>query len=170
MANAPPAATRAPVGTVLARRWRVVGRVGQGGMGEVYAAEAVDGGARVAVKVLRPELASDAQVLSRFLEEGRTCMRLVHPNIVRVLDCVADDEGRPCLVMELLEGVPLSAYTQNGGRVAPAQAVPILQGVLAALGAAHARGVVHRDLKPDNVFLAREPGGAFVVKVLDFGM
>ena len=79
--------------------------------------------------------------------------------------------GRPYLVMELLEGVPLGAYTQNGGRVPLAQAVPILQGILAGLAAAHAQGIVHRDLKPDNVFLdARRRTGTFVVKVLDFGI
>ena len=72
--------------------------------------------------------------------------------------------------MELLEGVPLSAYTRSGGRVPLAQAATILQGILAGLGAAHAQGIVHRDLKPENVFLAREPNGAFTAKILDFGI
>ncbi len=139
-------------------------------MGEVYAADPLDGGTRVALKVLRPEFVGDAHVLSRFLEEGRTSMRLVHPNIVRVHASAQAEDGSPYLVMELLEGVPLGAYTQNGGRVPLAQAVPILQGILAGLAAAHAQGIVHRDLKPDNVLLTRDGGGTFVVKVLDFGI
>ncbi len=139
-------------------------------MGEVYAADPVQGGPRVALKVLRPEFVANAQVLSRFLEEARTSMRLLHPNIVRVLEGAQAEDGSPYFVMELLDGVPLGAYTANGGRVPLAQAVPILQGILAGLAAAHAQGIVHRDLKPDNVLLTRDAGGTFVVKVLDFGI
>ena len=155
---------------MLSRRWRVGNKLGEGGMGEVYAADPIGGGARVAIKVLRPEFVSDRDVLLRFLEEARTSMRLVHPNIVRVLEGAQAEDGSPYLVMELLEGVPLGAYTQNGGRVPLAQAVPILQGILAGLAAAHAEGIVHRDLKPDNVLLTRDASGTFVVKVLDFGI
>jgi eukaryotic-like serine/threonine-protein kinase len=164
------ASSRTLVGSVLAHRWRLTQKLGEGGMGEVYAAEQVGGGARVAVKVLRSEFLADPVVLSRFAEEGRACMRLVHPNIVRVLECAAVQDGSPYIVMDLLEGVPLGAYTQNGGRVPIAQAVAILQGMLAGLAAAHAQGVIHRDLKPDNVFLMRHSGDKFVVKVLDFGI
>ncbi len=161
---------RGLTGAVLARRWRVVGKLGEGGMGEVYAADPLEGGPRVAVKVLRREFTADADVRARFLEEGRTCMRLQHANIVRVIECAQADDGAPFLVMELLEGVPLGAYMQHGARVPLAQAAPILQGILSGLAAAHAHGVVHRDLKPDNVFLTRGPNGTFVVKVLDFGI
>jgi serine/threonine-protein kinase len=159
------------VGAILSRRWRLVLKLGEGGMGEVYAADSIDGpGPRVAIKLLRQEFHTDPSVLSRFLEEARTSMRLVHPNIVRVLEGAQAEDGSPYFVMELLEGVPLGAYTQNGGRVPLAQAVPILQGILAGLAAAHAQGIVHRDLKPDNVLLTRDGRGAFVVKVLDFGI
>jgi serine/threonine-protein kinase len=170
MATADAAPARALTGAVLSRRWRLLHKLGDGGMGEVYAAEPVDGGARVAIKLLRLEFLGDPQVLSRFLEEGHLCTRLVHPNIARMLECARAEDGSPYLVMELLEGVPLSAYTQNGGRIPIAQAVPILQGILAGLAAAHAQGVIHRDLKPDNVFLTRAPDGTFAVKVLDFGI
>jgi eukaryotic-like serine/threonine-protein kinase len=170
MVTADAAAARALTGAVLSRRWRLLQKVGDGGMGEVYAAEPVDGGARVAVKLLRPEFLGEPQVLSRFLEEGSLCSRLIHPNIARMLECATAEDGSPYLVMELLEGVPLGAYMQNGARIPLAQAVPILQGILGGLAAAHAQGVVHRDLKPDNVFLTRGPGGTFVVKVLDFGI
>jgi serine/threonine protein kinase len=169
MATADPA-QRNLVGAVLSRRWRLVRLLGEGGMGEVYAAEPVGGGTPVAVKILRPEYLTEPQVLARFLEEAQVCMRLIHPNIVRMLDSTSAEDGSPYLVMELLEGVPLGAYTDNGGRVPVAQAVPILQGILAGLAAAHAQGVVHRDLKPDNAFLTRAPDGTFVVKVLDFGI
>jgi serine/threonine-protein kinase len=170
MVTADPAAARALTGAVLSRRWRLLQKVGDGGMGEVYAAEPVDGGARVAVKLLRPEFLGEPTVLSRFLEEGSLNTRLIHPNIARMLECASAEDGSPYLVMELLEGVPLGAYMQNGARIPLAQAVPILQGILAGLAAAHAQGIVHRDLKPDNVFLTRGPGGTFIVKVLDFGI
>ncbi len=170
MATAAPFGSRSLTGAVLSRKWRLLHKLGDGGMGEVYAAEPALGGPRVAVKALRPEFLTEPQVLSRFLEEADTCLHLVHPNIVRFLECGTAEEGLPYLVMELLEGVPLGAYTQNGGRIAMAQAVPILQGVLAGLAAAHAHGVVHRDLKPENVFLTRGAEGTFVVKVLDFGI
>jgi len=169
MASADPA-QRNLVGAILSRRWKLVRLLGEGGMGEVYAAEPVGGGPPVAVKILRPEYLTEPQVLARFLEEAQLCMRLIHPNIVRMLESTTAEDGSPYLVMELLEGVPLGAYTDNGGRVPVAQAVPILQGILAGLAAAHAQGVVHRDLKPDNAFLTRAQDGTFVVKVLDFGI
>ncbi len=173
MATAAPfgaTANRSLAGAVISRKWRLVQKLGEGGMGEVYAAEPIDGTVRVALKILKPEFLGETQVLARFVEESRTCMRLIHPNIVRMLECGTAEEGSPYMVMEMLEGVPLGAYTQNGGRVPPAQAVPILQGILAGLAAAHAQGIVHRDLKPDNVFLTRAADGTFVVKVLDFGI
>jgi serine/threonine protein kinase len=170
MATANPADTRALTGAVLSRKWRLLQKVGDGGMGEVYAAEPVDGGTRVAIKLLRPEFLGEPTVLDRFLEEGSLCTRLIHPNIARMLECSSAEDGSPYLVMELLEGVPLGAYLQNGGRIPMAQAVPILQGILAGLAAAHAQGVVHRDLKPDNVFLTRAIDSTFIVKVLDFGI
>jgi serine/threonine-protein kinase len=167
-AHVTPPPTR--MGTLLARRWRLVQKLGEGGMGEVYVGEPLAVGPRVAIKILRAEFVADANVLGRFLDEARTCMRLAHPNIVHVLESATAEDGAPYIAMELLEGVPLGAYTANGGRVPPAQAAPILQGILAGLAAAHAKGIVHRDLKPDNVFLTRAPDGTFVVKLLDFGI
>jgi serine/threonine-protein kinase len=159
------------VGSVLARRWRLTQRVGKGTLAEVFVAEPLEGGSPVALKVLRAAF-SGSKVAARFVEEGKRAMRLVHPNIARTLECVAPEEGSEARfhVTEMLEGVPLSAYTRNGGRVPVAQAMSIAQGMLAGLAAAHAQGFVHLDLKPDNVFLVRQPGGTFVVKVLDFAM
>lgn len=139
-------------------------------MGEVYGADPIDGGPRVALKILRREFLASCDVLTRFLDEGRTCMRLVHPNIVRVIQCAQAEDGSPYLVMELLEGVSLGAYMRHGARVPLARAAPIVQGILSGLACAHANGIVHRDLKPANVFLNRDAKGAFGVKVLDFGI
>jgi serine/threonine-protein kinase len=170
MATAAPFGSPSLTGVILSRKWRLMGKLGEGGMGEVYAAEPVEGGSRVAVKILRQEFVSEPQVLARFKEEAQTCLRLIHPNIVRTFEYGAADGGAPYMVMEMLDGVPLGAYTQNGSRIPIAQAVPILQGILAGLAAAHAGGIVHRDLKPENVFLTRGADGTFVVKVLDFGI
>jgi eukaryotic-like serine/threonine-protein kinase len=170
MAAADPSLEQSLVGAILSRRYRLKQELGRGGMGAVYAAEPIDGGTLVAVKILHAHFLGDVQVLQRFMEEGRTCMRLKHPNILHVHECNTAEDGSPYLVMDLLEGVPLSAYTRNGGRVSMAHAVPILHGMLAGLEAAHTQGVVHRDLKPGNVFLAREPQGLFAVKLLDFGI
>jgi serine/threonine-protein kinase len=170
MANAGPSFDQSLVGAVLSRRFRLTQELGRGGMGTVYAASPVDGSPAVAVKILHPVYLDDEQVRRRFVEEGVTCIRLVHRNILRMHEVLTAEDGSPYLVMDLLEGVPLSAYTKNGGRIALAHAVPILQGILSGLGAAHEQGIVHRDLKPGNVFLARDEAGLFVVKILDFGI
>jgi serine/threonine protein kinase len=158
------------VGSVLSRRWRLVRNLGEGAIGQVYAAEPVSGGAPVAIKLLRADFHADTQVLARFVEEGRRSTQLIHPNIARVFDCAMAEDGQPYIVMELLEGVVLGAYTQRGGRVPMMQTVAVMQGILAGLAVAHAQRIAHGDLKPDNVLLTRHPNGTFVVKVLDFGM
>ena len=157
-------------GAILQDKYRLFRLIGTGGMGDVYEAAPVLGAGRHAIKILRPEFLEDPGIVARFLEEGRTCERLIHPSIVRVVETACAEDGSPYLVMEYLDGVPLSAYTRRGGRVPLAQAATIVQGLLAGLGAAHAQGVVHRDLKPDNVILAREAGGHFQPKILDFGI
>jgi serine/threonine-protein kinase len=158
------------VGAVLARRYRLTRKLGEGGMGTVYVGQSLTDGSNYAVKVLHPEYVSEPTVRERFVAEGRAYARLRHENVVRVFDSALAEDGTPFLVMELLEGVPLSAYTKEGGRIPPPQAVSILLSVLAALAMAHGQGIVHRDLKPDNVFLARSPEGHFTVKLLDFGI
>src|SRR5215475_13823805 len=112
---------RTLVGAILSRRFRLQKRLGEGGMGEVYAAEPVPGGppspgggSALAVKILLPEYVAEMSVLNRFLEEAATSQRLIHPNIVRVYECAQAEDGSPYILMELLDGVPLSAYTTNG--------------------------------------------------------
>jgi eukaryotic-like serine/threonine-protein kinase len=164
-----PAVETGLVGAVLSRRWRIASPIGSGGMGLVFVGEGVQDGRRVAIKVLRPELVSETLVRARFIEEAASTMRLHHVNILRVFEAAEAEDGSPYIVMELLDGVPLSAYV--GEPVPVPQAVTILRGVLHGLGAAHAGGIVHRDLKPENVFLARDAAtGQFVVKLLDFGI
>lgn len=158
------------VGAILSRRYPLKRVIGTGGMGTVYETQGPEDGRPLAVKVLAVDYLQDEEIKHRFLEEGRMCQRLIHPNIVRVLDVSQAEDGSPYIVMELLEGVPLSAYTRSGVRVPMLQAATILQGILAGLGVAHAQGIVHRELKPENVFLAREPNGAFSAKILDFGI
>ncbi len=158
-------------GAVLGKKFRVGKMIGHGGMGAVYAVTVEgDPTQKLAVKLLHAEHMSDPEILKRFIDEGRACERLVHPNIARVLETHVAEDGRPFIVMELLDGVPLSAYTKSGGRVPLLQSAIILQGVLAGLAAAHAQGVVHRDLKPDNVFLSRDEAGQYHAKILDFGI
>jgi serine/threonine protein kinase len=162
------------VGAILSRKYSLRRLIGTGGMGSVYEAQSIASEGQpaqtLAIKVLAIDFLTDEDIKHRFVEEGRMCQRLIHPNIVRVFDVGNAEDGTPYIVMEMLDGVPLSAYTRSGGRVPLAQAGIILQGILAGLGAAHAQGIVHRDLKPENVFLAREPNGAFTAKILDFGI
>jgi serine/threonine protein kinase len=158
------------VGAVLSGRWRLTKLLGEGGMGAVFAADGVRGEGRRAIKVLHPEYIGEEQVLRRFYAEAQASQRLSHPNIARVYEFAQAEDGSPYLVMELLEGIPLAAYVQPGVPHPVQQAAPIVHAILQALAEAHRQGVVHRDLKPDNVFLVREPSGRFIVKVLDFGI
>lgn len=144
-------------------------RIGSGGMGDVYAAEHTALGKRVAIKVLRRRYVTDDTVIARFIREGKLAARLRHPNIVDVTD-VAVIDGLPCLVMELLEGEPLSDRVSRDGPIPEDALADLLLPVVAALDHAHSEGVLHRDLKPGNVFLARGWNDEAIAKVLDFGI
>jgi serine/threonine-protein kinase len=156
-------------GTVLSDRY-VVGRVlGGGGMGDVY--EAVQRGLsrRVAIKLLKPELAKDPEMLSRFRREAEAAAALGHPNIVQVTDLCVEPGEMAYLVMEHLEGKSLDDILVAEGRLAPDRAVFIALQVLSALASAHAAQIVHRDIKPGNVFVMRTLAQD-IVKLLDFGV
>ncbi len=158
---------RRRVGTVVRRRYHVDAVLGVGGMGSVFAATDRDGG-RVALKVLHPELSVLPEARARFLREGYLANRVGHPGAVRVLDDGEDDEGPSVLlVMELLEGESVHARSERAGAPLPLpEVLALADELLEVLAAAHGRGVVHRDIKPDNLFLTR--GGR--LKVLDFGI
>lgn len=143
--------------------YRIVHRLGSGGMGEVYAAEDVRLGRRVALKLLLEPFRRDRVALERLRREARAASSLNHPNICTIFD-IGEDDGVPFVVMELLEGSSL-ATRLRAGPMSISDAVPVCLGVLAALDALHSRGLVHRDIKPSNVFLT--PHGA---KLLDFGL
>lgn len=158
---------RRQVGDIVGARFRIDGFLGAGGMGAVYAATNLGTGARVALKLLRPD--RDRSTARRFLDEARLATAVKHPNVIEIQDVFEDDDGTPVMVMELLQGETLAARLARVGTLSLFEAVPIFLCVARAVCAAHERGVVHRDLKPDNIYLlegAAEP----LAKVLDFGI
>lgn len=157
------------VGQVLEGKYRVCGIIGQGGMGTVYEAEHVAIGRRVALKVLRPEQVQKKEAVSRFEHEVRVVSAIRHPAICQIYDVGRLDDGSPYMVMERLRGESLADRLERGGKVEPRELATILIEALGGLEAAHRQGVIHRDLKPDNIFLGGE-GGRLEVKVLDFGI
>jgi eukaryotic-like serine/threonine-protein kinase len=152
-------------GRRLGGRYRMGPLLAAGGMGEVWAAHDLLLDRAVAVKLLGGALAGDGRAAERLRREARAAGRLDHPNIARVLD-LGEQDGRPYLVMELLHGESLAARLDRAGPMAPAEAVRVVAAVADALEAAHRAGVVHRDVKPGNVFLTSDGE----VKVLDFGI
>ena len=158
------------IGTSIGN-YRIERLIGEGGMGKVYLAEHPSIGRQAAVKVLTPTDAGDPQIVSRFITEARAANAIRHPNIVDIYDSGVLDGGTPYIVMEYLEGETL-AQTMARGRVPVADAIDWGCQIAEALAAAHAREVVHRDLKPDNLFLVPDPRrfGKKQIKVLDFGI
>lgn len=162
--NTPPLPPGTTVGKYVVQR-----QLGEGGNGAVY--EAVDGvlGRRVALKLLHPQLVFDAQIAGRFRQEAQAMAQLNHPHVVTVHDLVGE-AGVWAIVMELVEGgETLSTVLKREGRLPPARALTLAEQVAAGLGHAHARGVVHRDVKPANVLIARH-GTNEVAKISDFGI
>jgi serine/threonine-protein kinase len=154
-------------GDVLGGKYRLVERIGEGGMGTVWLARNEDLGSEVAVKLLHKILVGDASSIARFRNEARAAARIDHPSICSVID-MGEHDGAPFLVMERLRGESLADALARGPLPSRA-AVEILVDVLEALEAAHAEGILHRDLKPENVFLVHA-GERGVVKILDFGV
>ena len=150
--------------------FKVVKLLAAGGMGLVYEALHPAIGRRAAVKVLKPEVAADAEWTKRFLSEARALGAIKHRNLIEVLNFGKTPDGREFLMMEFLDGEPLDAYIRRLGQLAPAVALGIADQILNGLAEAHKKGVVHRDLKPANVYLLREHNGELLVKVLDFGL
>ncbi|MBN8613730.1 MAG: serine/threonine protein kinase, partial [Deltaproteobacteria bacterium] len=161
------------VGTTLAGKYRLDRILATGGMATVFAGTHAWTEREVAVKILNYEHARDPEVVRRFLQEARAAAQLKHPNIVDVLDMGQDDDGTVFLVLELLHGETLKARFKRGP-VQLHELGPLLAPILRAVASAHGKGVVHRDLKPDNIFLAIEPHAEVdhdpVPKLLDFGI
>jgi serine/threonine-protein kinase len=157
------------VGTVVGERYRIVSRIGIGGMGAVYRAEHTMMRRDLAIKVLLPELGGKEEFARRFEREAESASRLDHPNIITVTDFGHTADGSLFLVMEFLAGESLTRAISRGP-MSTARALNIIRQVLRALDHAHAAGVVHRDLKPDNIMLVERDGQPDVVKILDFGI
>ena len=159
-----------PVGTVLDGMYRLTRLLGQGGMGSVYEATHTQAGKRVAVKVMHRDLAAYPELLARFRREAKVTSELAHPHVVNVFGYGAASTGQPYMVMEFLEGEDLQTRLERVGPLSLETVGQIVNQVASALGEAHVAGVVHRDLKPDNVFLLGAPDGAVFAKVVDFGL
>jgi hypothetical protein len=158
------------LGRTLPGGYRITHLVGVGGMGRVYCAEQVALGRIVAVKVVHPALADEALTSGRFLNEARAASRLSHPNSVAIFDFGGTEDGRPYIVMEYLRGRDLARVITDEGPLPLPRVVDILRQTLAALDEAHALGIIHLDLKPDNIVVEALRSGLDSVKVVDFGL
>ncbi|HZN02937.1 MAG TPA: serine/threonine-protein kinase, partial [Candidatus Polarisedimenticolia bacterium] len=152
-------------GTLLLGRYRVLGLLGRGGMGEVYRADDLKLGQTVALKFLPADLAQDAGRLARFHAEVRLARQVSHPSVCRVYD-LGDLDGQPFLSMEYIDGENLSTLLRRIGRLPEDKATEVARQICAGLAAAHERGVVHRDLKPGNVMI----DGRGRARIADFGL
>jgi len=158
------------IGTLIADRYRVGRRLGQGGMGVVYVAVHEALHKQVALKILQKLARLDPDAVARFEREAIATANLKHPNIAETTDFGQLADGGFYLVMEYVDGTPLRRLLAEQGKLAPERALSILRQVGSALATAHARDVVHRDLKPDNVIVVSTPEAPDVVKVIDFGL
>src|SRR5450432_1881830 len=156
-------------GDVIAGKYRIVRLIGDGGMGTVYEARHELLETQVALKFLHSELAKRAGLGSRFLQEARVSARIRSPHVTHVTDVDQTADGSPYLVMELLHGEPLQAAMDRRGKLPVEQAIDFALQILSGLESAHAINVVHRDLKPDNVFIVPATGGP-LLKLIDFGI
>ncbi|MFT3775251.1 MAG: protein kinase [Minicystis sp.] len=152
------------VGTTLCNKWTLERLIGTGGMAAVYVA-AHKIGRREAIKILHPDVARDPELRARFEQEAHAVNRFKHPGTVEIRDIDVTEDGAPFLVMELLEGEPLSSVARRGGVTLP-DLLRWMDELLDVLAAAHAQGIIHRDIKPDNLFVMKDGH----LKVLDFGI
>jgi serine/threonine-protein kinase len=158
------------VGSVIAERYHVLKKLGEGGMGQVYLAEHVKMGRKSAVKVMNPGMVQNVDAISRFNREAANASRINHPNVAGIYDFGETPDGLIYLAMEFVEGEPLTSVIKHHGALPPLRASEIARQVAEGLSVAHDMGIVHRDLKPDNIMIGRGRNGADLVKVVDFGI
>ena len=157
------------VGQVIAERYIVLKRLGEGGMGRVYLAEHVKMNRQCAIKVMSAGLVNDAESAKRFAREASSAARVIHPNVAAVFD-YGESDGLIYIVMEYVDGEPLSRIIEREKLLQPHRALDLARQVLDGLAAAHELGIVHRDLKPDNIIITQTRSGREVAKVVDFGI
>jgi serine/threonine-protein kinase len=158
------------LGSVIADRYHIEKKLGEGGMGAVYLGEHVKMGRKSAIKVMTQSMANDPEAIARFNREAANAARINHPNVCAIYDFGETDDGVIYLAMEFIEGESLNDTLHREGALAPKRAADILRQTADALHVAHEFGIVHRDLKPDNIMLARGRGDTDLVKVVDFGI
>ena len=158
------------VGSIIAERYHVLKKLGEGGMGQVYLAEHVKMGRKSAVKVMNPGMVNDADAISRFNREAANASRINHPNVAGIYDFGETAEGLIYLAMEFIEGESLTSLVEKNGALPPLRAADIAKQAADGLQVAHDMGIVHRDLKPDNIMIAKNRDGSDCVKVVDFGI
>ena len=158
------------VGSIIAERYHVLKKLGEGGMGQVYLAEHVKMGRKSAVKVMNPGMVNDADAISRFNREAANASRINHPNVAGIYDFGETPEGLIYLAMEFIEGESLTSLVERNGALPPLRAANIAKQAADGLQVAHEMGIVHRDLKPDNIMIAKNRDGSDCVKVVDFGI
>jgi eukaryotic-like serine/threonine-protein kinase len=158
-------------GSILGGRYDIRGFIGKGAMARVYLAEDMVTREPVAVKILEQTQAKGPTMRERFLREAKAVARIGHENIIKILDVgLRDEDGAPYLVLEFLFGESIGDLLRREGSLGADITLPILSQAAAGLAAAHRAGIIHRDVKPDNIFLVGEPGDPYAVKLLDFGL
>ncbi len=158
------------VGTVIDGRYEILARIGEGGMGVVYKARQTSIDRMIAIKMLNAQMASDPTWVQRFYNEAKACSRLQHPNTIRMIDFGQTQDGRLYMSMEFLDGLTLRQALTQQAPMAPHRVLKILIQCCASLAEAHSIGIIHRDIKPDNVFLLNMAGSPDFVKLLDFSV
>ncbi len=169
LAPAPPP-ERDMSGTLLLERYRLLKKLGEGGMGTVYLAEHVTIRKRCAIKLLNPEFAHKQELVDRFLQEAQAASMIAHENVVEITDYGSAPNGSVFFVMEMLIGEDLSETIKRDAPLPWSRVAPIALQICRALAAAHAKGIVHRDMKPENCFRVERHGNSDFIKVLDFGI
>src|SRR5258706_3738388 len=156
---------------VIDGKYRIVKLIGEGGMGAVYSGENIRINRKVAIKVLHAAYTGNQEVMQRFEREAEAAGRIGNDHILEVLDLGQLPDGDHFIIMEFLDGEPLSNRIKSRGRLTPHEATPLIRQVLQGLSAAHGAGIIHRDLKPDNIFILREKAGVpDYVKIIDYGI
>ncbi|HEX9484745.1 MAG TPA: protein kinase [Gemmatimonadaceae bacterium] len=157
------------VGRVLADRYHILKRIGEGGMGRVYLGEHVKMNRQCAIKVMSPSMVNDSESAARFAREASNAARIIHPNVAAVFD-FGESDGLVYLVMEFVDGEPLSRLLSREAPLSLERAIDLTRQIADGLGAAHEIDIVHRDLKPDNILIMRTRAGREIAKVVDFGI